>query len=59
MRIQIYSLNCLSLLFQQSQQLISDSVFAAHLTALLSVKYKLQPKTAAFILKSDHSFLQA
>ena len=38
---------------------ISDSVFAAHFTALLSINYKFQPKTAAFILKSDHSFLQA
>ena len=38
---------------------ISDSVFAAHFTALLSINYKFQPKTAAFILKSDHSFFQA
>ena len=37
----------------------SDYVFAAHFTALLSVNYKFQPKTVAFILKSDHSFLQA
>ena len=45
--------------FQQSWQLRSDYVFAAHFTALLSVNYKSQPKTVAFILKSNHSFLQA
>ena len=44
----------LSLLFQQPRQLRSDYTFAAHFTALLSVNYKFQPKTVAFILKSDH-----
>ena len=55
----ITKLTDLSLHFQQPWQLRSDNVFAAHFTALLSVNYKFQPKPAAFILESDHSFLKA
>ena len=56
-KIQIY--RTVEPTFQQSWQLRSDYVFVAHFTGLFLVNYKFQAKTVAFILESDHSFLQA